>query len=97
MALLTAGTSTTTVLRALVWNTNLNAADLAALNALAQTEQVTAPAYPPTPVFQNGMLYYPARGALRLFPGDVIAADPVSGFWTFWNGAAQTGGSFVHS
>ena len=97
MALLTAGTSTTTVLRALAWNTNLNVTDLAALNALAQMEQVSAPAYPPTPIFQNGMIYFPMRGALRLFPGDYIVADPASGWCTVWNAAAIAGGSFVHS
>ncbi|PWT78217.1 MAG: hypothetical protein C5B60_01515 [Chloroflexi bacterium] len=98
MALLTAGTSTTTVLRALQWNRNMNPTDLAALHALCTLSYTSAnPAYNPGMVFDRGMVYYPNRGALRLFDGDYIIADPVSGFYWPVNGAAFTGGSFVHS
>ena len=31
-------------------------------------------------MIQQGMLYYPSRGWLKLYPGDVIACDPV----TYW-------------
>jgi hypothetical protein len=101
MALLTCGTAAVGSLRALAWSTNMNTADLAALNALCTYEQSSASGgaapYMPQPVFDRGLIYYPMRGALRIFPGDYIVADPVSGFYQIINAAGFTGGSYVHS
>ncbi len=42
----------------------------------------------------NGILYYPGgRGMLKLYPGDVIAVDPNTGWPVLINSASATGGT----
>jgi hypothetical protein len=36
-------------------------------------------------MLRDGMLNYPSRGFIKLFPGDVIAVDPNTGFPIFIN------------
>lgn len=94
MALQTAGTSTTSVLRTIKWTTNMNAADLATFNAFA-TYDYTNTIKKPTPTLTQGMLWDPERGSQKLFPGDYVVVDPVSGLVFTISAAAAAGGSFV--
>ena len=54
------------------------------LSTLIGTEEIIGPAGTEvTRAFANlqqGILYYPGRGWLKLYPGDVIAVDPNSGW-----------------
>ena len=97
MALKTAGTSTTTVLSALAWNTAMDRTDLAALNALVSQYEKVNTIKRPTPVITQGLVHYPERGSLKILPGDYLAVDPVSGYFIIIDAHAMTGGSFVHS
>lgn len=82
MALVTVGTDATTTLTGLVWPGSI--ADVAALSLLIKDDLTTG-----NPVAQisgvgglnyEGILSVPNRGALKIYPGDVIAVDPVTGF-----------------
>ena len=44
-------------------------------------------------MIQQGMLYYPSRGWLKLYPGDVIACDPVTYWPILLNRATANNGS----
>lgn len=102
MALLTAGTSTTTVLRALQFQSNMGsgaskAADLASLTQLIKG-QGGIHRVDPTAFDQTGILYLPGRkGTIQCAPGDYVYVDPVSGWPIVISAYAVSQGSFVHS
>jgi hypothetical protein len=88
MALLTAGTSLTTTLNALVQNTDLTIADGALIRAAilwdgayvnaAWTRIQAGAIYPGAYEFQggSGLLHVPRRGTLKVLEGDYVAVDP---------------------
>jgi len=101
MSVLTAGTSTTTVLKSLQFQSTMGtgqskAADLATLVQLIKGSPSSKSIS--THFDQTGILYLPGhRGIITCQPGDYIAVDPVSGWPIVISAAAMTGGSFVHS
>lgn len=101
MALLTAGTANTTVLRTLQFQPTMGtgqskATDLAALVAGIKGSATDKAII--THFDQTGILYIPGkRGFITCQPGDYVAYDPVTGWPIVISAAAMTGGSFVHS
>lgn len=108
MALLTLGTAATTTLSAIRWNhalsgvsPNASVSDLAALNALIKQQrsqgQLASTTIQAIPSVNQGVLYIPARGHLRLHEGDYIAVDPVTGEAFVINATSAAGASWVRS
>ena len=98
MALLTAGSSTTTVLRTVQYFQGMSTADLAALNALVVNgSQAKLLGFPLNPIVSQGLIYYGNRGSLKLNAGDWLVADPVTGYPFIVPNSVVVGGSFVHS
>ncbi|MCI0564279.1 MAG: hypothetical protein MN733_37880 [Nitrososphaera sp.] len=103
MALVTLGTAATTTLSALKWNAQPVAADLAAINALFKYQSFTEPSVPgpvsfiPVPMINQGILYVPERGQLKLYPGDYIAADPNTGHFVLISAATAAAASWQHT
>lgn len=102
MALLTGGTTSTTVLNGLKVDAAMgtgaaNAANLASLNALIK-KQNTAGMREPTAFTLQGLLYLPGgRGVIQCKPGDYIMVDPTTGWPIVISGFASSGGGYVHS
>ena len=98
MALLTMGTAATTTLSAVKWNSAMAVADLAAFNALVKYQGSRAPTTSqPLPEINQGLLYHPHRGIWKLFEGDYLALDPVTGEVYVVNSASAAGASWVHT
>ncbi|MCI0559494.1 MAG: hypothetical protein MN733_13450 [Nitrososphaera sp.] len=103
MALVTLGTQTQTTLQALQWSPQPVAADLAAINALFKYQSFTEPSVPgpvsfiPVPMINQGVLYVPERGQLKLYPGDYIAADPITGHFVLISAATAAATSWIHT
>ncbi|MCI0557845.1 MAG: hypothetical protein MN733_05070 [Nitrososphaera sp.] len=103
MALVTLGTAAPTTLQAMLWNHKPDPADLAALNALFKYQTFAAPtvngpiAFKPSPMVNQGILYVPERGQLKLFRGDYIAADPNTGHFILISGPTAAAASWVHT
>lgn len=98
MALLTGGSSTTTVLDALAFNPGDPAPhDVGSLANLIMDDQNPKATIMPTAFSYTGLLFVPNRGVLRCLKGDYVMVDPVTGWPILVSGAAVTGGSFVHS
>lgn len=103
MALLNAGTATTTTLKALLVAGNnstpgTNIQNVAAFNAYAKNQDAAAKSLQTTIYMTNGLLYLPGnRGVIQCLPGDYVMIDPVSGWPIMVSANAVAGGSFVHS
>lgn len=97
MALGTLGTAATDTLSAVEYHAVMSVSDLAELNALARDQGTGASTIYPIPMVQAGMLYVPDRGTLKLFEGDWIGIDPVTGMMIVINAASAAGASWVHS
>jgi hypothetical protein len=105
LALLTLGTATTTTLSAIRWNSalsgvssNASISDLAALNALMKQQGSRASTTVlPLPTVNQGGLFIPTRGHFRLYEGDYVAVDPVTGEVLVINAASAAGASWVRS
>ena len=98
MALLTAGSSTTSVLSALQYiGASTSVVDLAAFCALCKDDvNVTHPALPGT-VDITGILHVPNRGAIPLIINDWLVVDPAVGFPFVISNGAMSGADWVHS
>ena len=103
MALLTGGTSSTTVLKSLLVSGSMGAgstgaANVAAYNALIKDQTTANNLLKNTAFTLTGTLILPqSRGAIQCLPGDYIMVDPTSGWPIVVSAAAISGGSFVHS
>lgn len=98
MALATMGTTAQTTLSALKWNSSVNVSDLALLNALIKQQGSRASTMiQPLPTVSQGGLYVPSRGHWRLYEGDYLAVDPVTGEVIVVNAASAAGASWVHT
>lgn len=82
MALKTLGTNGTTTLNALVAGTDLTPADIAQVRANIKNDLLNSLSTPGSPViwpgafeFENGLLYIPRRGVLKVESGDYVAYD----------------------
>lgn len=104
MATATIGTALTTTLITVPFaavGTTLSPADLATINKNILDDQNVA--HPEawlngTGGFaQQGLLYVPNRGVLKVLPGDYVAYDPATGFPYLISAAAAAGASWVHS
>lgn len=100
MATHTLGTSSSTVLVAVQWNSVAIAqADVAAINSNILDDQ--NPSHPVASLngsggfVKEGTLYIPNRGILTLFPGDWVAYDPTTGFAYLVPATAVTGGDWI--
>jgi len=75
MALKTLGSNNTTILQALVFNTNQAAADMATLANGIKNDQINGLPIATGAISNTGLLYVPNRGILQALPGDYIAID----------------------
>lgn len=75
MALGTIGTNGTTTLASFIRNTNTSAADMATLMNSIKNDRVNGHPIYPGAYMQNGLLYVPNRGFLKVDKGDCIAVD----------------------
>ena len=103
MALLKTGTNATNSLNAFVWRPGLiSAASVALLkngilNDLSTGSGAIGSIYPGAYEADMGLLHIPNRGALKVFQGDVIAFDTVSGWPILVSALAYSTGSSVWS
>ena len=110
MALLTAGTTATTSLRALTWQPGgMTIADVATLNAALKEDTAVANSkenvpdsttqYFPRFDQAKGLVTLPSnRGVIRMYPGDFILYDPATGFPFVVSGTAMANNpQWVHS
>ena len=100
MALLTGGTTSTTVLRGLLITGAMSAADVATFNAdvLSQPGTGTYQQAEPTAFMKQGLLYLPGkRGVINCAPGDYIFVDPTTGWPIVISKFASSGGGYTHS
>lgn len=91
------GTAATNTLKAIKWNSSMSVSDLAALNAiiLQQGSRSSVTIFPIPSVNQGG-LFIPTRGNLKLYEGDYLAVDPVTGEVYVINSVSAAGASWVH-
>lgn len=100
MALLTGGTTSTSVLRGLKVIGAMAAADVAAFNlyVLSQPGTGTFQRVEPTAFSVQGLLSLPEkRGVIQCLPGDYIFVDPTTGWPIVISGFASSGGGYTHS
>ncbi|MCI0557869.1 MAG: hypothetical protein MN733_05190 [Nitrososphaera sp.] len=101
MALVTLGTAATDTLQALRWTYVADPGDIAAINALFKYQSFTDPTIPgpvsfiPGPMVNQGVLYVPERGQLKLYRGDFVAADPNTGHFVLISAATAQSPSWV--
>ena len=77
MALGTLGTSLTTTLQSLnAWTASTAATDVGTFANLIKDDINVAHPIWPGAFEQNGLLYIPNRGVLRVLPGDYVGVDP---------------------
>ena len=77
MALGTLGTSLTTTLQSInAWTASAAAQDVGTFANLIKDDQNVAHPIWPTAFEQNGLLYIPNRGFLKVLPGDYVGVDP---------------------
>jgi hypothetical protein len=75
MATGTLGTSATNSLTSLIFSGAMNTTDLAAIaQGIKDDLNATHPIWPGA-YAQNGLLYVPSRGVLRVFAGDYVGID----------------------
>ena len=76
MALGTLGTSTTSSLTSInAWTPATSAADVAGIAVLIKDDLNVAHPIWPGAFAQNGLLYVPNRGVLKVLPGDYVSVD----------------------
>lgn len=75
MALKTLGSNATNSLNALVFGTNLSAADMATLQQSIKDDKINGNPIYPGAMSSNGTLYIPNRGLLQVLPGDYVGVD----------------------
>ena len=100
MALLTGGTTSSTVLRGLLITGSMNATDVATFNAdvLSQPGTGTFQRIEPTAFAKQGQLFLPEkRGVIQCLPGDYIFVDPTTGWPIMISKFASSGGGYTHS
>jgi hypothetical protein len=92
----TLGTNATTSLTAFTFNQSPNVltpANMATLKAGIVDDINPLSKSPNSFVDYNGLLMIPRRGMIKIFPGDVIAFDPATGFPIIVSAAAIASGS----
>jgi hypothetical protein len=97
MALGTLGTTLTTSLTSINgWTPATAAADVAGVAVLIKDDQ--NPAHPvwPGAFEQNGLLYIPRRGVLKVLPGDYVGVD-ANGWPILVSANAIAGSGWSHS
>ena len=96
MALKTLGTSATTSLSAQIFTRQMAAADIAAIKLGIKDDITnTHPVWPGA--FEDGLLYFPNRGVLRVRPGDYVGFDPTTGWPILLSAYAIASGPWPHS
>lgn len=78
MATRTLGTNATTTLTAVQWaqgGSGLLPADIATINNGIKSDMNNIHRREPGAFVREGLLYIPARGVLKLFPGDYVGID----------------------
>lgn len=75
MALLTLGTTSTSALGALVMTGAMVPADLALLQLQIKNDLVNGNPVWPGAFSQDGLLFIPNRGVLKVLPGDYVGVD----------------------
>ncbi len=95
------GTNANNSLTAVVWTgVATPMADVRAINQLIRDDQQARHALAATSAaidgfVREGVLYVPNRGALTLFPGDIVALDATSGQPILLSGYGRTAGPWT--
>lgn len=97
MALRTAGSSTTVVLRTLQWVPGMSQIDIAAFNALCKDDVNIAHPVMPNRFVAQGILYVPNRQPIYLRPNDWVVVDPATGFPFVLANGAMSGANWIHT
>lgn len=95
MALVTLGTALTTTLSGVLNNGAPATADIASiLNSIKDDQNPAQPIWPGA--WQEGYLFIPNRGKLRVLPGDYVAFDS-TGWPILLSGIVAASASWVHT
>ncbi|SRR5258707_3577270 len=97
MALLTLGTNATTSLRALKMTGAMVVADVGTFAKDVLDDQIRTHPIFPGAFAQNGLLYIPNRGVLKVLPGDYVAVDLTTGWPILLSARAIAAGPYTHS
>lgn len=92
----TLGTTSNTALTAYTFSQSpnvLTSANMATLKTGIKDDLNPLSTSPNSFVDYNGLLMIPRRGQIRIFPGDVVAFDPATGFVILVSAAAIASGS----
>lgn len=96
MSTKTLGTNATTTLTALAFSGSLVVADMASIaNSIKDDQNPAHPIYPGA-FSQNGLLYVPNRGVLKMLPGDWVGVDS-RGWPILVSADAIANGPWTHS
>lgn len=97
MATSTFGSQAQTTFTGLGFSGSMAAADVATIANLILDDQVNAHPIWPGAFSQNGLLYVPNRGVLKILPGDWVAVDTTGWPILVSKNAAGTSASWVHN
>lgn len=97
MATITLGTAATTTLIGVSFLKGMPAADVAAIANNIKNPDINGSPIFPGAFSNNGLLYVPNRGVLKILRGDYVAYDPATGWPILVSSQAAAGASWVHS
>jgi len=97
MATATLGTPANNTLTALPMTGALAAADIAAIANAILNDLVNGNPIWPGAFAQNGLLYVPNRGVLKVLPGDFVGVDTTGWPILVSKAAAATAASWIHN
>ena len=97
MALLTLGTNATSSLKSLKMTGDMTDVDLGSFANLVLNDQVNTHPIWPGAFAQNGLLFVPNRGVLKVLPGDYVGVDPTTGWPILVSAYAIASGPWTHS
>lgn len=96
MALATLGSNANNSLSALLMSGAMAVADVAAFQQLVLDDQLATHPVAPGAFSQNGLLYVPNRGLLKVLPGDFVAVDAATGWPILISARAAAAGPYTH-
>jgi len=97
MALLTLGTNATSSLKSLKMTGDMSDTDLGDfVKKVLNDQNVSHPIWPGA-FAQNGLLFVPNRGVLKVLPGDYVGVDETTGWPILVSAYAIASGPWTHS
>lgn len=97
MALLTLGTNANNSLRSLKMTGAMTPTDVGTFANDVKNDQINGLPIFPGAFAQNGLLYVPNRGVLKVLPGDYVAVDLTTGWPILVSAYAIAHGPYTHS